>query len=131
MIHITSVTTISGFEMVCDSHIVFSVTIIRGSNTGLINIISSLYTKLLKLNTPINPQKEVLVTDGAYEALFCAVMGNVNQGDEVIIIEPYFDCYEPMVRLAGGTPRFISLSPTVSNSRTVTCFGKCLESFLL
>ena len=97
----------------------------------MINIISSLYTKLLKLNTPINPQKEVLVTDGAYEALFCAIMGNVNQGDEVIIIELYFDCYEPMVRLAGGTPRFISLSPTVSNSRIVTCFGKFLESFLL
>ena len=51
------------------------------------------------------------MTDGAYEALFTAILGHVNPGDEVVIIEPYFDCYEPMVRLAGGTPVFISLKP--------------------
>ena len=56
------------------------------------------------------------MTDGAYEALFTAILGHVNPGDEVVIIEPYFDCYEPMVRLAGGTPVFISLKP-VSQSR--------------
>lgn len=77
----------------------------------LINAISALYTNLLHMSNPINPQTEVLVTDGAYEALFCAIMGNVNPGDEVIIIEPYFDCYEPMVKLAGGIPRFIALAP--------------------
>jgi len=76
----------------------------------LIDALSRLYTRLL--NRPnFNAQTELLVTDGAYEALFCAIMGNVDPGDEVIIIEPYFDCYEPMVRLAGGIPKFIALAP--------------------
>merc|ERR1719411_1479978 len=78
----------------------------------LVFALSELYTKLLNRPSPLDPMKEVLVTDGAYEALFTAILGHVNPGDEVIIVEPYFDCYEPMVNLAGGTPVFISLKPT-------------------
>jgi len=78
----------------------------------LVTAIAELYTRLLDIGHTIDPLSEVLVTDGAYEALFTAIMGHVNPGDEVIIIEPYFDCYEPMVRLAGGTPVFISLKPS-------------------
>merc|ERR1719342_125174 len=78
----------------------------------LVNALSELYTKLLDRPSSLDPMKEVLVTDGAYEALFTAILGHVNPGDEVIIIEPFFDCYEPMVNLAGGTPVFISLKPT-------------------
>jgi len=77
----------------------------------LVSAIAALYSKLLGIDHSINPTTEVLVTDGAYEALFTAILGHVNPGDEVIIIEPYFDCYEPMVKLAGGTPVFISLKP--------------------
>jgi hypothetical protein len=40
----------------------------------LVNALSKVYTNLLNLQTPIDSQKEVLVTDGAYEALFCAIM---------------------------------------------------------
>jgi len=83
----------------------------------LVNAISALYSRLLDTGHTIDPLREVIVTDGAYEALFTAILGHVNPGDEVIIIEPYFDCYEPMVRLAGGTPVFISLKPTKTGGR--------------
>lgn len=73
----------------------------------LVNALSKLYSKLIDRN--IDPMNEILVTVGAYEALYCAIQSNIENGDEAIIIEPSYDCYEPMIRTAGGTPRFIPL----------------------
>ncbi|XP_050577594.1 kynurenine aminotransferase [Bombus affinis] len=75
----------------------------------LVNAIAKLYSKLL--NRTLDPNKEVLVTSGAYEALYATLQGHTNSGDEWIIIEPFFDCYVPMVRSAGGIPKFIALKP--------------------
>jgi methionine aminotransferase len=50
----------------------------------------------------VDPQASVTVTSGATEALFCAVHAVVRPGDEVILLEPAYDSYEPAVELAGG-----------------------------
>jgi methionine aminotransferase len=50
----------------------------------------------------VDPQSAVTVTSGATEALFCAVHAVVRPGDEVILLEPAYDSYQPAVELAGG-----------------------------
>ncbi|XP_049485944.1 kynurenine--oxoglutarate transaminase 1 isoform X2 [Panthera uncia] len=75
----------------------------------LTKILASFFGKLL--GQEIDPFKNVLVTVGAYGALFTAFQALVEEGDEVIIIEPFFDCYEPMTLMAGGHPVFVTLKP--------------------
>lgn len=54
---------------------------------------------------------EVMVTSGATEALAGAILALVEPGDEVVLFEPMYDAYLPLVRLAGGIPRFVTLQP--------------------
>ena len=56
-------------------------------------------------------QREVMVTSGATEALAACLLGLIEPGDEVVLFQPLYDCYAPMVRRAGGVPKFISLAP--------------------
>jgi len=56
-----------------------------------------------------NPETDITITSGATEALFCAISAVVNPNDEVIIFEPAFDSYLPVVQLNGGIPVFSKL----------------------
>ena len=58
-----------------------------------------------------DPQAEVLVTAGATEAITASILALVSPGDEVAMIQPLYDSYLPMTRLAGGIPRLITLEP--------------------
>lgn len=57
----------------------------------------------------VNGLTDVLVTAGAIEALASAVKALINEGDEVILFEPFFDAYEPLIIMSGGIPRYIPL----------------------
>jgi N-succinyldiaminopimelate aminotransferase len=52
---------------------------------------------------------EVLVTSGATEAIAAAILGLTEPGDEVVLFQPLYDCYLPMVRRGGAVPRFVNL----------------------
>ncbi|WP_407803168.1 aminotransferase class I/II-fold pyridoxal phosphate-dependent enzyme, partial [Staphylococcus aureus] len=55
------------------------------------------------------PDSEVLVTVGATEAISAAILGLVEPGEEVVLIEPYYDSYAASVALAGAVRRTVPL----------------------
>lgn len=56
-------------------------------------------------------QTEVMVCSGATEALAASILALVEPGDEVVLFEPLYDSYLPMVKRAGGIPRLVRLEP--------------------
>ncbi|WP_269581372.1 aminotransferase [Roseibium sp. Sym1] len=59
----------------------------------------------------VDPQSEVMVTSGATEALADCLIALVSPGDEVVLIEPLYDCYLPIVKQAGGIPVRVRVTP--------------------
>jgi methionine aminotransferase len=59
----------------------------------------------------VDPDTEVTVTSGASEAIFDAIHAVVRPGDEVIVLDPAYDCYEPAILLAGATAVHVALDP--------------------
>ncbi|MBT4934678.1 MAG: aminotransferase [Rhodospirillaceae bacterium] len=56
-------------------------------------------------------QSQVMVTSGATEAIADCLLGLINPGDEVVMIEPLYDCYLPMVQRAGGIAKLARIEP--------------------
>ncbi|TQI74797.1 aspartate/methionine/tyrosine aminotransferase [Bosea sp. AK1] len=59
----------------------------------------------------LDPNSEIMVTSGATEAIAGALMALITPGDEVVLFEPMYDAYLPLVRRAGGIPKFVTLTP--------------------
>ena len=59
----------------------------------------------------LDPDSEIMVTSGATEAIAGALMALIAPGDEVVLFEPMYDAYVPLVRRAGGIPKFVTLTP--------------------
>ncbi len=58
-----------------------------------------------------DPETEITVTAGATEAIFAAITAVVQPGDEVILFEPAYDAYVPIIRLSHGIPVYVQLTP--------------------
>ncbi len=75
------------------------------ANAGLIELRKSI-TKYIKkkIHVEYDPASEIIVTVGGSEAIDLGIRALVNPGDEVLIVEPCFVCYAPIVELTGGIP---------------------------
>ena len=77
---------------------------------------------------------EVVVTSGATEAITACLMAVLNPGDEVVLIEPLYDTYAPVVRLLGAVPRFVRLEPPdwrLPRGALADAFGPATKAILL
>ena len=80
------------------------------------------------------PMREVVVTSGATEAITACLMALLNPGDEVVLIEPLYDTYLPIVRLLGAVPRLVRLAPpdwALPRAELADAFGPRTKALML
>jgi aspartate/methionine/tyrosine aminotransferase len=78
--------------------------------TGTPNLrqeISNYYKSFYSLN--YNPESEITVTVGATEAIYLVITALINPGDEVIVLEPFYDSYVASIKMAGGIPVAVTM----------------------
>ncbi|WHY77000.1 aminotransferase [Neobacillus sp. WH10] len=82
------------------------------ANAGLLELREEITTYLAtRFGVHYNPNNQIIVTIGASQAIDLAFRAILNQGDEVLIVEPAFVSYAPLVAIAGGKPVAVSTSP--------------------
>ena len=82
----------------------------------------------------IDPAAGVVVTSGATEALTACLMALLDPGDEVVLIEPLYDTYLPVVRLLGAVPRLVRLEPpdwALPREALAAAFGPRTKALML
>jgi methionine aminotransferase len=78
------------------------------------NVVSQKISKLYQHH--YDPESEITITSGATQAIMASVLACVGDGDEVIVLEPCYDCYIPAIKLAGATAIGVAMrAPSQTN----------------
>lgn len=89
------------------------------ANSGLLDLRRSISGYLDRtVGVKYEPKDEIIVTVGGSEAIDLAIRACIGEGDEVLIVEPCFVCYAPMVQLANGTP--VTIETKLENNFKLT-----------
>lgn len=93
--------------------------IIYGPNKGVAPLRKAISERIeSKHGVSYDPDKEIIVTVGGSEAIDLSLRGLLDPGDEVLVVEPCFVCYAPLVELAGGVP--VSVPTRTENNFKLT-----------
>jgi aminotransferase len=76
-------------------------------NAGLIELRTKVAKSLEEYDLHFDPESEIIITMGGMESLFMIMMVLLDEGDEVIMSDPYWSNYSQQVKLVGGTPVFV------------------------
>lgn len=82
----------------------------------------------------VDPVTEVVVTSGATEGITASLMALLDPGDEVVVIEPLYDTYLPVIRMLGAIPRIVRLVPPkweLPRAELAAAFGPKTKAILL
>ncbi|ACI51259.1 aminotransferase class I and II [Gluconacetobacter diazotrophicus PA1 5] len=82
----------------------------------------------------VDPATEVIVTSGATEALAASLMAMVDPGDEVVVLEPLYDTYLPVIRALGAVARPVRLTPpdwSLPRAELAAAFGPRTKAIML
>ncbi|EGR27897.1 hypothetical protein IMG5_187410 [Ichthyophthirius multifiliis] len=81
----------------------------------LINSISDFYSPIF--NRKIDPNTEICVSAGGVSVLNAIFLGILNSGDEVILLDPSYDCYRAQIQIAGGISKSVPLKYRKKNTQ--------------
>ncbi len=93
--------------------------VVYGPNLGIAPLREAIAERLKKKHgVEYHPEDQIIVTVGGSEAIDLAIRGIVNNGDEVLVVEPSFVCYAPLVEMAGGVP--VAVPTRIENNFKLT-----------
>lgn len=90
--------------------------------------------KALKYNhVEADPDSEVTVTCGSTEAMMAAMLALINEGEEVVVFEPFYENYGPDAAVSGAVPRFVPLNDdgSIDENALISAFNKKTRALIL
>src|SRR3989442_3946161 len=82
----------------------------------------------------VDPEREITICCGSTEAMMSSMMAMINPGDEIVVLEPFYENYGPDAILSGATPRFVKLRPpdwSFDEKELAAAFGPRTKAIIL